>query len=139
MFREEISQIKSGKKELREFGLTIGIILVILGVVALWRSKGPETLSFLSLGALFITLGFALPDLLKPLQKVWMSLAIVLGFFVSRIILTILFYLILTPMSLIARLLKKDVLDQKVDTTRSSYWLDREEATKNKESYENQY
>ena len=62
-----------------------------------------------------------------------------MGFFVSRVILFVLFYVVLTPMGLIARLLGKDILDQKIDKSKKSYWQDREGAAKTKESYENQY
>ena len=135
---EEIKDIKSTRKELREFGLTIGIILVILGSVALWRGK--EIYPYLlGIGALFIILGFTLSQVLKPLQKTWMSFSIIIGFFVSRIILFILFFAVLTPIGLITRLLGKDILDQGIDRTRQSYWHDRTSEIENKKSYENQY
>ncbi|UCD55047.1 MAG: hypothetical protein JSV93_05925 [Candidatus Omnitrophota bacterium] len=135
---EEIRNIKSTKKELREFGLTIGIILVILGGVSLWRDKGFYPY-FLGIGGLFIVSGLTLPHILKPLQKVWMSFSIIVGFFSSRLILSILFYIVLTPIGLITRLLGKDILGQRIDKTRRSYWHEREAGTKNRESYEKQY
>ncbi len=135
---EEIKDIKSGKKELREFGLTIGIILVILGSVALWRGKEIFPY-FLGLGATFITLGIIFPGALKRLQKIWMSFSIILGFFMSRVILTALFYIGITPIGLIVRLFGKDMLDEKIDKNRSSYWHDRSAEFKDKKSYENQY
>ena len=135
---EEIKDIKSTRKELREFGLTIGVILVILGAVILWRGK-PTYPYFLGVGTVFIILGLALPGVLKPLQKVWMSFAVIMGFFVSRIILTILFFVVLTPMSIIVRLLGKDILDQRIDKNRKTYWQERSVKTKDKASYENQY
>ena len=135
---EEIRNIKSAKKDLREFGLTIGIILVILGGVSLWRGK-PFYPYFLGVGGLFIVLGLTLPHILKPLQKIWMSFSIIIGFFVSRLILSILFYAVLTPMGLIMRLLGKDILDQRIDKTRRSYWHERDTGVKDKKSYENQY
>ena len=135
---EEIKDIKSTKKELREFGLTIGIILVILGAVALWRGK-PIAPYFLGVGALFIIFGLVLWRLLKPLQKVWMSFSIVLGFFVSRFILTVLFYGTITPISFVMKLLGKDILDEHIDKTRTSYWHEIDTEKKDKKSYENQY
>ena len=135
---EEIKDIKSGKKELREFGLTIGIILAILGAVALWRGKGSYPY-LLGTGALFIILGLTLCGILKPLQKAWMSLSVILSFFVSRIILFILFYAVLTPLGLITRLFGKDILDQRIEKARASYWHDRSPEAKDRKSYENQY
>ena len=135
---EEIKDIKSGKKELREFGLTIGIILVILGLVALWRGKATFPY-FLGVGAVFITLGIFLPGPLKRLQKIWMGFSIILGFFMSRIVLTALFYVGITPIGIIMRIFGKDLLDEKIDKSCSSYWHDRSAEIKDKKSYENQY
>ena len=135
---EDIRNIKSGKKELREFGLTIGIILVILGVIVLWRGKGISPY-FLGAGVLFISLGIVQPHLLKPLQKVWMGFSVVMGFFVSRIILFVLFYTVITPISLVVKLFGNDILDERIDKTRPSYWHKRDEKAKDKKSYENQY
>ena len=135
---EEIKDIKRGKKELREFGLTIGIILVILGSVALWRGKAIFPY-FLGVGVTFITLGIFSPGALKRLQKIWMGFSIILGFFMSRIILTALFYVGITPIGIIMRIFGKDMLDEKIDKKRSSYWHDRSAEVKDKKSYENQY
>ncbi|KIX15639.1 hypothetical protein X474_03070 [Dethiosulfatarculus sandiegensis] len=66
-------------------------------------------------------MGLLLPRVLKPLYLVWMSLASVLGYFVSRIILTILYFLVITPIGLFMRLLGKDILDKKMDS-KQSYW-----------------
>jgi hypothetical protein len=135
---EEIKDIKSTKSQLREFGLTIGIILVILGGALLWRER-PAYPYFLGTGGLFIILGLTLYQLLKPLQKIWMSFSIIVGFFVSRFILSVLFYAVLTPIGLIMRLLGKDILDQRIDKTRKSYWHESATSFKDKKSYENQY
>ena len=136
---EEIRNIKSGKKELREYALTVGIIyLIILTVAVLWKHKeiGPH---FFLAGVIFIVLGLLFPHVYKPFHKIWMCFGIIVGFFVSRFVLLILFYFVLTPMSLIARLLGKDILDQRIDKSKDSYWHERKEVLKNRESYENQY
>ena len=135
---EDIKNIKSTRKELKEFGLTIGIILIILGAVGLWRGKD-IAIYFLGIGILFITLGITLPSILKPLQKVWMGFSVVVGFFMSRVILCILFYAVLTPMGLITKLLRKDILDQSIQKEKNSYWHDRSAEIKDIKSYENQY
>jgi len=135
---EDIKNIKSTKKELREFGLTIGIILVILGSIALWRNKDIYPY-FLGIGITFIVLGLTFYKILLPLQKIWMGLSLVIGFFVSRIILSILYYLVITPIGLVMRLFKKDVIDQNINKNANSYWHEKEDQPKEKSSYENQY
>jgi len=134
----EFKEIKSGKKELREFGLTIGVILVILGGIAAWRGR-PVYPYFLSFGIAFIAAGIILPAALKIPQKAWMGFAVVLGFFMSRLVLSILFYAVITPIGIMMRIFGKDVLDQRIDRSAPSYWKKRETATKTKESYQNQY
>lgn len=135
---EDIKNIKSGTKELREFGLTIGAILVILGGVALWRGKVAYPY-LLGTGGLLAAAGVTAPIILKPIQKAWMALAVVIGFFASRLILVILFYAVLTPIGLVMKMFGKDILDERIDKNKTSYWVDRIVKEKNKESYENQY
>lgn len=138
MFFEEIKDIKSGKNQLREFGLTIGIILVILGAIALWRGK-PVYLHLLVAAGIFIGFGLGFPKPLKPIHKIWMSFSIIIGFFVSRLILSVLFYAVLTPIGLIMRIFGKDILDQRIDKNKHSYWQEVKAGIKSRESYENQY
>ena len=135
---EELKNIKSGKKHLREFGLTVGVVLIVLGGIAMWRGR-PAALYLMTAGAIFGALGLTVPVVLKPLQKIWMGLGIVLGFFVSRVVLSILFYGIITPIGLVMKLFGKDVLDQCIDRSRVSYWHERMPDARPKESYENQY
>ena len=135
---EDIKNIKSGKKELREFGVTIGAVLIALGGIAIWRGKG-AAIYFVSFGTVFVVLGLYFPAVLKPLQKVWMSAAAVIGFFMSRFILGIIFYLVITPISMIMKMTGKDILDERIDQTKISYWSQRSETDKTKESYEKQF
>lgn len=136
---EEIKNVKSGKRELREYTLTVGIIyLIILAAAVFWKHKEITPNFFLG-GIIFIILGLAFPLVYKPFQKIWMSSGIILGFFVSRLILLTLFYFVLTPIGFIARLFGQDVLDQRMDKSKNSYWHEKKEVFKSKESYENQY
>ena len=136
--KNEFKEIKSGKKELREFGLTIGAILVILGGIAAWRGK-PIYPYFLSFGVVLIAAGILMPAALKIPQKIWMGFALVVGFFMSRLVLSILFYAVITPIGVMMRIFGKDVLDQKIDRSATSYWKTRDAVAKTKESYQNQY
>lgn len=135
---DELKKIKSGRKELREFGLTIGAILVILGGVAIWRGK-PIYPYFLGFGITFIIMGIILPQILRLPQKIWMGFAVMLGFFMSRIVLAVLFYSVVTPIGIVTRIFGKDILDQRIDKSADSYWKTRDLAAKTKESYQNQY
>jgi len=134
----DIKKIKSTKKELREFALVIGIFLLVVGFIALWRHKG-FYYYYIITGVVFIAAGYTVPNMLLPLQKAWMGLAVVIGFFMSRVVLFVLYYLVISPIGIIARVAGKDMLDQKIESERSSYWLKKDKKETAKESYLNQY
>jgi len=135
---EEIKQIKNSKKDLRKFGLTVGPVLMAIGILLLVR--GRESAVYWGIGGLvLVALALAAPATLKPLNKLWMSLAIILGWIMTRVILTILFFIALTPTGLIARLMRKDILDRKFDRKKDTYWQAREKKERNRQDYERQF
>ncbi len=138
MLLEEIKKIKSEKKDLRNFGITFGIILGLLGGLLWWKGKDSATV-FMILSCAFFFLGFVLPGVLKPLQKTWMAFAVVLGFFMTKVILSILFYLAFTTIGLGGRLMGKKFLDLKMDKSEKSYWIKRKSRSFNKQDYEKQF
>lgn len=137
MIKEELKQIKESPEDLKKFGLTIGAVLVIAAVVLYLYSK-PGYFYFLAPGLLLAALGLAIPEMLKPLNKVWMTLAIMLGWVMTRVILTILFYFVITPTGIIARLVGKDFLKLK-KTDSDTYWEKREQKPSVKIDYERQF
>ena len=136
---EEIRNIKSGKSDLRKFGITMGIASGILGGILHWLGK-EHALIFLSLAALFLFLGLVLPHLLKPAQKTWMTVAVLMGWVMTRVILSVLFYLLLTPTGLLAKLFGKRFLDTRFPgKSAQSYWIKKEKLSIKKEDYERQF
>lgn len=139
MLLEEIKNIKSDRKKLREFGITIGIVLSLLGVFLLVRKKD-YFYCFILFSILFFFCGFALPFVLKIPYRLWMALAAVMGWVMSRIILGILFYVVLTPIGLFLRMAGKDFLNLKFDRKAKSYWAKiNDYGRRNKSYYERQY
>lgn len=135
---EQIKNIKSGKKELRQFGIALGVVLGLLGGLFFLHGKG-YYFSFFILSAMLLFFGLVLPTLLKPIQKVWMSLAIVIGWFMTRVILTVLFYLVVTPIGILARIFGKRFLDIRFNRNVDSCWIARKPVRFDKRSYENQF
>ncbi len=138
MLIEEIKRIKSGKKDLRKFGITLGIVFGLLGGLLFWRNSEFFAYILILSAALFI-LGLFLPVLLKPLFIVWMGFATVMGWIMTRVILILLFYLVFTPIAFFARLLKKDPLNLKFDKNTHSYWIPKKTMKIDRKNYENQY
>ena len=135
---EEIKNIKSGKRELRQFGITIGVILGLLGWLFLWREKNWYYYFFI-VAMVFFSFGVVLPIFLKPIHKAWMTLAIFMGWCMTGVILGVLFYLVVTPIGLLMRLCGNDFLDRKFDSTVQSYWVQRKAVKSEKRNYENQF
>ena len=139
MIIEEFKNIKSGARELRQFGATMGFALLALGIVVLLRKKD-FSVALWGTSVLFFMLGFLAPVSLKFLHKIWMSLAIVMGWFMTRLILSVLFFVILTPVSLLARLFGKRFMDTGFKGgARESFWIVRAGEKKEQTRYEKQF
>ena len=138
MIKDEIKNIKQTPKDLRKFGLTVGILLLLFAFLLIWKHK-PSQFYFLSIGAFLVLSGLLFPALLRPLNKAWMTLAILLGWVMTRVILLLLFYLVITPISLIARISGKHFLDLKIDKSRPSYWEKKKDIPSTQVDYERQF
>lgn len=138
MILQEIKNIKSRKKELREFGVVVGVVFGLIGGLFWWRGKDHYSI-FLTVSIALVILGLIAPVLLKPLHKIWMAFAIIIGWIMTRIILSILFYLLITPIGLLKRLSDKDMLDLRFDKNKNSYWIPRQQEAFDKVSYEKQF
>ena len=135
---EEIKNIKSEKSDLRKFGITIGVILLIIAGFLFWKEKESFQI-LLTFGVTFCILGIAIPFILKPIYWIWMIFAIILGWIMTRIILSLLFYIIFTTIGLISRLFGKQFLELKWDHSQNSYWNMKTVEPFNKKNYEKQF
>ena len=138
MIKDEIKNIKQSPKDLRKFGLTVGTVLLLIAFFLIWK-HGPFQFYFLYIGAFLVLAGFLFPSILRPLNKAWMTLAVLLGWVMTRVILSLLFYLVITPISLIARISGKHFLDLKIDKTRATYWEKRKNVPSSPVDYEKQF
>lgn len=134
----ELKAIKSTKKELRQFGYIMAAAGAIIGGILLWKGR-PAYPWFLGAGGFFLLAGLAVPAVLLPLQKVWMAFAVIMGWIMTRVILTILYYLIVTPIGLLARIVGKDFLERKIRKDQASYWVPVEQKPFDPKRYENQF
>jgi hypothetical protein len=135
---EEIKNIKSEKGDIRKFGITVGTVLLIIAGLFFWKEKESFQL-FLTIGLVLFVAGIAISIILKPFYWVWMVFSIILGWFMTRVILSLLFFVIITPIGLIARSFGKQFLNLKLDHSKQSYWNMRTVEASNTQSYENQF
>lgn len=134
---EEIRNIKSEKSDLRKFGITIGVILTIIAGFLFWKDNESFQI-LLIIGVVLSVLGIVVPILLKPIYWVWMIFATILGWFMTRVILSLLFYVIFTPIGFIPRLFGKQFIELKWDKTNSTYLNYRLDIPE-KDNYEKQF
>ena len=80
---------------------------------------------------------FVRPAFLKPVYKAWMTLGLCMGHVMSRVLLTILFYLVFAPIGIYLRLTGKDLMQRTFARDEKSYWKDH--AERDKVSYEKQF
>jgi hypothetical protein len=123
----------------REFGLTVGGLLTLIGAWWLFRGK------LISLAHLAIPMGMALtllgltyPRSLVLPNKAWMTLAEGIGFVSTRIILAFVYFLVLTPTGLIKRAMGWDPLHRRTES-RESYWRPYSERQQNPLHYEKMF
>ncbi len=135
---EEFKNIDSSKKELKKFGLTVGAVSVLIGAALLNYGKS-SSLYFIGFGVLLILARLVSPSVLKPLQKVWMSIAVLLGMVSTRLILFLLFVFVITPIGFLMRVAGKDFLNEKFEPQKKSYWHFREKREYKKEYSERQF
>lgn len=136
--RDDIKQLKTGDRDLRKFGLLVGGVFAVFGIIVLLRHKAHYPY-FLWPGAALIAFGAILPRALKYVYLAWMSVAFVLGFVVSHLILGLFFFLVITPIGWAARLSGKDFLSLKLDRPAKSYWIPRDRKAKPAADYEKQF
>ena len=135
---EEIKNIKNEKSDFRKFGITIGLFLIVIAGFLFWRGKESFE-AILVTGSALILLGLVIPVVLKPIYWIWMILAVILGWIMTRVILSLLFYVVITPIGIFSRLFGSKFLDLKWDKSKDSYWNARTKTQRNNEEYERQF
>lgn len=138
MIKEEIKLIKQTPADLKKFGITVGTVLLLIGALLLYLGKNSSAY-FIAPGVVLFWAGFKYPEILKPVNKLWMTLAILLGWVMTRVILIILFYLVITPIAFLAKIFRKEFLKLEYDKSAASYWEIRNKRTSDPAEYERQF
>lgn len=125
MLREELQSLDTGPRQLRSFGITLGVAFLIVAGVLYWRDI-PGVAVVAGIGGLLFITGLIFPGLLRPLYKPWMALALVLGFIMTRVLLTAIFVFLFIPIGLLMQFFGKDPLRRKLDPDAETYWISKE-------------
>lgn len=108
----------------RSLGIVFAAVFALIGVVP-WTFGGVLRLWALAIGALFLALALLAPSLLAPLNRVWTKLGLLLHRVVSPVVLGIMFFLVITPLGLLMRVLGKRPLRLGFEREARSYWIER--------------
>ena len=111
----------------KSFGLLFFVVFLIIG---LWPLKNSENLNFyfITASVIFLFLGLKNSKLLTPLNKSWIKLGEILGIVIAPIVMALVYFVILTPVSLIVRVFGKDLLNLKFLKEKDTYWIKRKKS-----------
>jgi large-conductance mechanosensitive channel len=118
----------------RSFGIVFFIVFLLIAFYPL-INQGDIRIWSVLISLLFLILGIINSKILTPLNKVWFKFGIFLGKIISPIIMGIIFFLVVTPIAFLMRMLNKDLLNLKFNK-KSSYWI---EKTDLKSTMKNQF
>ena len=139
--RDEIKAVRRepSSKDLNILALLFLILPSAYGCLQVFLKGNPKGYVWIGVG---VALGISrlIPPLFRAIYHFWIGFSVVLGYFVSRILLTIIFFLVMTPTGLIMRLTGKDPMDRKMDPAAETYWIKRTpEPDTSIERYEKQF
>ena len=126
------SNIKIGTN--KSFGIVFFLFFLIVSLFPLFKNENIRVWSLI-IAIIFLILGLLNSKFLTPLNKIWFKFGILLGNFVSPIVMSIVFFAIVTPTSLIMKALGKNLLNLKKDN-KKTYWIER---SKIKSKMKNQF
>jgi hypothetical protein len=128
---------KGPKNPERSFGLSVGAVLCAIAAILWWRARVGRAEILGGVGAVLVIAGYFYPPLLKYPSKAWWAFAAALGWFNARVLLTILFGLVLTPLSLVWRMTGKDPLARRREEWRG--WTPYPERYRDPRHYDRMY
>lgn len=122
----------------RAFGLVMAVVFLIIAAAPLWFGGAWRTWALVVVAVLVGAAAIA-PSLLAPLNRLWSAFGEVLRRLTTPLILAFIFFVVLTPIGLLMRLLGKDLLRLRFDPSAPSYWISRTPPGPPPESFKDQF
>ena len=107
----------------KSFGIVFFIVFFLISLYPLTNQENIRVWSLI-ISLIFLILGLLNSKILNPFNKLWFKFGMILGRIISPIIMSIIFFLVVTPIALIMKLLKKDLLNLKFNKT-NTYWIEK--------------
>lgn len=135
--RAEVRALDPSPGALRQFGVVVGGVLAGVAGLLLWRrGLSPVVWGLGGVGGALALVGLAAPVVLRPIRQAWMTGAFVMGFVMTRVILTAAWVLIFIPIGLVMRALGKTPLARRLDPSAESYWIARDDGGPDRDQLE---
>ncbi|CAN5276090.1 hypothetical protein BH20VER2_BH20VER2_06340 [soil metagenome] len=138
MFNEEYQELDRSPMGLRRFGLVVGGVLLVIGALLVWREKSAGWVLVVPAGILLLLAAVA-PAVLQVVHRGWMTAAFAMGWVMTNVILTLVFFLAVTPIGLLQRVFGKPPLELAFRSGAGSYWETRAGGKPAPADYEKQY
>ena len=119
--REEVVASSSN----RSFGLIVGLFSGCIAAVKFWHGEQGTGLAWAISAFLLISLAVLKPALLSPLNRLWFRFGLLLHKVMNPLLMAVMFYLVILPVSLLMRVFHKDPLLLKYDPHAATYWIER--------------
>ena len=124
----------------RSFGMVFAAVFTIIGIWPVFTNDASVRWWAILIGGVFLAVALIRPSQLKPLNRAWFKLGLLLGRVVSPIVMLLVFFLTVTPTAIIMRLLGKDMLRLKKSRDKGcSFWIDRTDESQKMGSMKNQF
>ena len=114
------SDIKIGSN--KSFGIVFFFVFLIVGIYPILKGNEPHYWSII-ISVIFLILGLLNSIYLTPLNKLWFKFGILLGQIISPIVMGVVFFIVVTPIALIMKILNKDVLNLNKNN-KKTYWIE---------------
>ena len=113
------NEVKIGSN--RSFGIVFSIAFLLISLYPLINGENLRLWSLI-ISIVFFVLGIINSNLLKPLNKLWFKFGLLLGEIISPFIMGMIFFVVVTPIAILMRLLRKDLLNLKFNRN-NTYWI----------------
>lgn len=122
MEKTRVDKVNSSEKELRDFGLIMAMMLILMfGFVLPWVFSYSLPYWPFIVAFVFSVLALLRPVLLGPVNSIWLKISDVLGWVNTRLVMGVMFFLLIAPIGILMRLFGKDTLNNKLSAEQSSY------------------
>ncbi len=109
----------------RSFGILFFLVFLLIGLWPLFNQDNPRQI-FIIFSLIFLVLGILNSKILTPFNKLWIKFGEILGRVIAPIVMAIIYFIVLTPISLIVRLFGKDLLNLRFIKNKETYWINRD-------------